>query len=224
MEGMTGARSARHSPIKQYGGFMPETSCPRVYLAGPMVFYPDPEATFEIMKLICRQEGLEGVAPVDGQVSLEGIAPGRDLYRRIVEADFRLMDACDAALVCLNPIHGAVEMDAGTAVEIGYLYARGKPMSGWTTETATFGERIRSHCGPTVTSEANETGATSGLERDARGLLVHSSELLQHGMAQMPIEMSGGRVFSAGAGWSRAFRNAAGDLAARLNSAAPTED
>lgn len=203
---------------------MPNTCLPRVYLAGPMVFYPDPDATFEIMKMICRQEGLEGVAPVDGQVALEGIAPGRDLYRRIVEADFRLMDACDAALICLDPIHGEVEMDAGTAVEIGYLHAGGKPMSGWMTETRTFGERIRDNCGPTATADANETGATSGLERDVRGLLVHSSELLQHGMAQMPIEMSGGRVFSNGISWTRAFRSAAADLAARLNTSNTSED
>lgn len=31
---------------------MPNTSLPRVYLAGPMGFYPDPEATFEIMKIL----------------------------------------------------------------------------------------------------------------------------------------------------------------------------
>lgn len=196
---------------------MPDTSAPRVYLAGPMVFYPDPEATFDVMKAICEQEGLEGVAPIDGQLSLEGVEPGRPLYLRIVEADFRLMDACVAALVCLDPVHGGVEMDAGTAVEIGYLHARGKPMSGWTSETATFGERIRRHCGPTVASEINATGATSGVERDAQGLLVHSAELMQHGMAQMPVEMSGGRVFSDGVGWTRAFRAAARDLAARLN-------
>lgn len=115
-------------------------------------------------------------------------------------------------------------MDAGTAAEIGYLHARRKPMSGWTTETATFGERIRTHCGPTDAADANGTGATSGLERDVRGLLVHSSELLQHGMAQMPTEMSGGRVFSDGFGWSRAFRAAAADLAARVIAADTRKD
>lgn len=194
---------------------MPVSSAPRVYLAGPMVFYPDPEATFEVMKAICEQEGLEGVAPIDGQASLQGVPPGRPLYTRIVEADFKLMDECDAALICLDPVHGDVEMDTGTAVEVGYLHAKGKPMSGWMSETVAFGDRIRASCGPTSLSAANGAGATSGLERDARGLLVHSAELAQHGMAQMPIEMSGGVVFQS-AQWTSAFRDAAKNVAARF--------
>lgn len=194
---------------------MPTSSAPLVYLAGPMVFYPDPEATFDIMKAICEEEGLEGVAPIDGQASLEGLPPGRELYTRIVEADFKLMDECDAALVCLTPVHGDVEMDTGTAVEIGYLHARRKPMSGWMSPVESYGDRIRARFGPTVVSAANGIGATSGVERDVNGLLVHSNELAQHGMAQIPIEMSGGAVIQERS-WTRAFRLAARNLATRF--------
>nr|WP_250807449.1 nucleoside 2-deoxyribosyltransferase [Neorhizobium tomejilense] len=190
---------------------------PRVYLAGPMVFFEDLAQIFNRMKEICATEGLRGVAPVDGQIDLQGVAAGRPLYCKIVNADFALMDDCDGALICLDPFHGVVEMDAGTAVEVGYLHARRKPMSGWTSDTRSFREKILLHSGGVVLDAvANDVGATSGVERDRDGMLVHSAELTQHGMVQMPIEMSGGEVFANG-DWEKAFRLAARRLKAILD-------
>ncbi len=187
----------------------------KIYLAGPMVFFIDPVRIFDELKEICDAFGLKGVAPIDGQVDLENIKPGRELYRHIVAADFKLMDQCDGALVCLSPTHGEVEMDSGTAVEIGYLFAKGKPMSGWISDVRPFGERIRDSFGPVLKTNANSSGATSGVERDRNGLLVHSSELSQHGMAQIPIEMTGGTV-SASHDYKVAFAEAAKHLAMQL--------
>ena len=48
---------------------------PTVYLAGPMVFYPDPSSVFGRMKEICIHHGLQGVAPLDNQIALEGVPP-----------------------------------------------------------------------------------------------------------------------------------------------------
>lgn len=189
---------------------------PLVYLAGPMVFFEDPAAVFSRMKEICAAAGLEGVAPIDGQLDLRGVEAGRPLYCKIVNADFELMDACEGALICLDPFHGAVEMDAGTAVEVGYLHARRKPMAGWTSDTKSFREKVLVHSGGVVKGTgANDIGATSGVQRDRDGMLIHSAELAQHGMVQMPIEMSGGGVFARD-DWESAFRLAAESLKAVL--------
>jgi nucleoside 2-deoxyribosyltransferase len=107
---------------------------PRVYLAGPMVFDADPTTIFDQMKALCLAQGLVGVAPLDNQIGLEGIAPGNDLLRQIVRADIALMDTLEAAVFCLDGFRRGPEMDAGTAFEIGYMKALGKPIAGWTRD------------------------------------------------------------------------------------------
>jgi len=113
---------------------------PSVYLAGPTVFEPDPEARFAVMRAICARHELEGVSPLDNQLGLEGMAPGRDLLRRIVAADIDLMRRLDGGLFCLDGFRGAPEMDAGTAFEIGYMVALGKPVAGWTRDPRNRGK------------------------------------------------------------------------------------
>ena len=75
---------------------------PRIYLAGPMVFYPDPETTFRRMKAICHHHGLLGVSPLDNQLGLEGKSPDRALLEQIVKADMELMETLDGGLFCLD--------------------------------------------------------------------------------------------------------------------------
>lgn len=185
---------------------------PQIYLAGPMVFYPNRDHVFGLMKEICALEGAVGIAPPDGQARLKGLEPGRPLYRGIVEVDFDLIDACDGAVFCLDPYNGRVEMDTGTAVEIGYAFAKRKLMSGWSTEQLTVGERIRELSDGITTQAAPATaGAQSGTERDRNGMLVHSGELCQHVMAQISIELMGGGVFVADY-WEGAFRKAVSNI------------
>lgn len=193
---------------------------PRVYLAGPMVFYPDALETFAEMKALCARHGLEGVAPSDNQIGLEGLPPGRALITRIVQADLALMDALDGGLFCLNPFRRSTEMDPGTAVEIGYMLAQRKPMSGWTNDPRPYPEKVREHMARVygealVVTAANDQGGTSGLTRDGDGILVHSDGLVQNGMAEIGIEQAGGRVI-ADPDWRVAFAGAAADLAGQF--------
>jgi nucleoside 2-deoxyribosyltransferase len=167
-------------------------TAPRVYLAGPMVFYPDPEATFRRMKTICRRHGLTGVSPLDNQMGLEGVAPDRTLLQRIVSADIALMDALDGGLFCLDPFRRSPEMDPGTAFEIGYMRALKKPMAGWTTDPRDYPAKVRNYfetrfgLGLTAT-EPGTTGGTSGTTRDPDGILVHSQGCLQNAMIDIGI-------------------------------------
>lgn len=189
---------------------------PSVYLAGPMVFWPDADAVFAEMKAILADLGLEGVAPVDNQAHLEGLPPGPPLARAIFEADEAIMRRVDAALLCLDPFRRGTEMDAGTAFEVGFCSAIARPMAGWTTDPRPYPRKVEDFMRGVfreslVRVPENRTGATSGALRDGDGVLVHSDGCVQNLMIEMAIVKSGGRVF-AGRDWKQAFSAAAAHL------------
>lgn len=184
---------------------------PRVYLAGPTVFEEDPTGIFEEMKKICARHGMEGVSPLDNQIGLEGISPGKPLILKIAQADLDLMDKLDGGIFCLDPFRRGTEMDPGTAVEIGFMKAQHKPMAGWTTDGREYPEKVRAFfekSGEVLTAtKPNDQGGTSGLTRDPDGILVHSDGMVQNGMTQGSIELSGG-VVGIDTDWKKAFEQA----------------
>ena len=199
--------------------------CPRVYLAGPMVFAPNPDAVFAEMKAICARFGLEGVSPLDNQTGLEGHAPGLALARAIVDADIALMHGMDGGLFCVDGFRRSPEMDPGTAFEIGYMHALGKPLAGWTREPLLYAERVAAFFtdvfGAALTPAApGPAGGTSGALRDPDGILVHSEGCHQNAMADMGIRRSGGLI-AAHPDWAAAFAQAAAHLADRLRAGSP---
>lgn len=197
----------------------------RVYLAGPMVFEADPVAIFDRMKTLCVARGVVGIAPLDNQIGLEGIAPGKCLLERIVRADIALMDELDAAVFCLDGFRRGPEMDAGTAFEVGYMRALGKPIAGWTQDTRPYPQRVADFFssafgrGLTRTS-AGPIGGTSGLLRDPDGILVHSEGCVQNAMVHVGIELTGG-IVAADMNWERAFGAAVTSVVEQLRARGP---
>lgn len=192
----------------------------RVYLAGDIVFRPDAVAIYDRLRAICRGLGLLGVVPLDGQQSLLGMPPGEATIMAIVAADRDLMDGCDGGLFCLDPFRRAADMDPGTAVEIGYMFAQGKPLCGYTTDGRHYPRKVEAYFrtawnAPLRPRQPGDTGATSGSHEDPDGILVHSEGLLQNGMAEGFIRLSGGLVF-ADEDFDAAFRRAASHLSGRL--------
>jgi nucleoside 2-deoxyribosyltransferase len=192
-----------------------------VYLAGPMVFDPDPEWWFGIMKDICTKHGLVGVSPLDNQIGLEGMSPNNDLVREIVRSDIALMHRLEAGVFCLDGFRRGPEMDSGTAFEIGYMCALGKPIAGWTQDPRSYPSRVEAFFhdvfkeSKLVPTEAGEQGGTSGTLRDPDGILVHSEGCFQNAMTQVGIELGGGQVF-ANLDWRVAFDAAVGNIARRI--------
>ena len=114
----------------------------RVYLSGPDVFFPNAIEIGQAKKEICARFGLEGVYPLDADFSglLELSHPADMGY-----ASFRLMvglmDSCDLVIANMTPFRGP-SMDVGTAVEIGYMHGRGKPVFGYTNVVADYADRV----------------------------------------------------------------------------------
>jgi nucleoside 2-deoxyribosyltransferase len=188
-----------------------------------MVFAADPAAIFDRMKLLCLAFGVTGVAPLDNQIGLEGIPPGKALLERIVRADIALMDSLDAAVFCLDGFRRGVEMDAGTAFEVGYMTARGKPIAGWTQDPRLYPRRVADffqvHYGENLTeTPPGPAGGTSGLLRDPDGILVHSEGCVQNAMVHVGIELAGG-IVAADTNWETAFSAAIASVAKRIGDA-----
>lgn len=108
-----------------------------VYLAGPEVFLSNAAEIGAAKKEICRQHGLAALFPGDTPLAEHDVDNGRLLFRRLVE----MMEQSDLIVANMTPFRG-VSIDAGTAVEIGFMYARGRPVFGYTNVVQDYAERV----------------------------------------------------------------------------------
>lgn len=116
---------------------MPTT--PRVYLAGPDVFWPDAIQRGEHLKTLCRNAKLEGIYPLDSGVKLEGLRPF-DQGCAIYQANVELIRTCSAILANMTPFRGP-SMDVGTAFEMGYGASRKLLIAGYTANMVEYKTR-----------------------------------------------------------------------------------
>lgn len=143
---------------------------PKAYLAGPDVFLPDPFAAAAEMKAACAEFGIEGVFPLDGEV-----APSSDRRawaRAIQRANVRLIRGCDLVIANMTPFRGP-NVDDGTAWEMGFAAALGKPVFGWSEDPRDYLAKV---------AAGLDLAATSAGPRDPDGNLVedfgHSANLM----------------------------------------------
>ncbi len=114
---------------------------PRVYLAGPEVFLPDAVAKGREKCAVAGEMGFDGVFPLDAALDLSGLSK-LEQARRISLANEGLMRTCDALIANLTPFRG-VSMDAGTAFEVGFMRALGRPVAGFANVTDDYATRAR---------------------------------------------------------------------------------
>ncbi len=106
-----------------------------IYLAGPEVFRPDALAEGERLKGLCAQAGLSGLYPLDGA------PPEGETAQAIRARCIAGIERAHAVIANISPFRGA-HMDPGTAWEIGYAQARGKPVYLWSGDTRSMRERV----------------------------------------------------------------------------------
>lgn len=100
----------------------------RLYLAGPEVFRPDAAQEGARLQALCAAAGAQGLFPLH--------AEGVDIRQACLE----MIDAADAMVANITPFRGT-HMDPGTAFEIGYAEARGKPVFLWSDDPRPLMER-----------------------------------------------------------------------------------
>jgi nucleoside 2-deoxyribosyltransferase len=113
----------------------------KVYLAGPDVFELDPIARGRELKALCTKHGLEGLFPLDNEIS--GFEPGSiAMADAIRTANMELIKSCDAILANITPFRGP-SMDVGTAYEMGVGSALGKVVVGYTKQSDSYVEKVK---------------------------------------------------------------------------------
>jgi nucleoside 2-deoxyribosyltransferase len=102
-----------------------------VYAAGPEVFLPHAAEIFRQKAAICHDHGIVMRAPLDDAVDLA--AP--DASRRIYRQNRAMMLGCDAIIANLTPFRGP-SADDGTAFELGFFDALGRPAFAYSNRRA----------------------------------------------------------------------------------------
>ena len=113
---------------------------PRIYLAGPEVFLPDAFAIGAAKVALCAEIGLTGVFPLDQSLDLSGFAPEAQA-RAIAFANEDLMRSTNALIANLTPFRG-VSADVGTAYEVGFMRALGRPVFGYASSGEDYHARV----------------------------------------------------------------------------------
>lgn len=134
---------------------------PKIYLAGFDVFYPDAKERAVAMKVQCAALGLEGVFPADVDIDPTGLTAA-ELQEAIFRRDVYLIDECDIIAANLNPFRGS-EPDSGTCFEVGYGYAKGKALYGYTGGPSSMAERVDTLGGGSSVDAAGDTVDAAGM-------------------------------------------------------------
>ena len=108
-----------------------------VYLAGPDVFMPNAAEIRDAKKRLCRDFGCVGLHPLDNEIPRA--APDR--AARIYAANIAMMRQAEIGVFNLTPFRGP-SADVGTAFELGFMTALGKPVFGYSEIAGTLRERI----------------------------------------------------------------------------------
>ena len=169
---------------------------PRVYLAGPDVFLPQPELWAAGKKDICTRHGLIGVSPLDALADEPAAWASLPVWRRIAARNEAHIRGCQAVIANLTPFRGP-GADAGTVYELGFARALGLLLCGYATTSALLVPRTLAALGL-----AAEPGA-DGFWRDGDGLQVEQFGLFDNLMIEGGITESGGVLITGDAGrWS----------------------
>src|SRR4051794_40570148 len=107
----------------------------RIYLAGPEVFLPNAHAIGEAKKAVCTKHGFVGRFPLDA--GTDPTTDGHVIFRHCIE----MMQDCDLVVANMTPFRGP-SMDVGTAVEIGFIFALGRPVFGYTNVVGDYSTRV----------------------------------------------------------------------------------
>jgi len=171
---------------------------PVIYLAGPDVFLPEAHEMGAVKKRLCARYGLEGVYPLEAELSLEG---DRVLSRAIFDANVATIRRCDSVIANLTPFRGP-SADAGTVFEIGYALALGKPVFAYANVAADYRARVAGSHGPLVATAAGEWACD--------GMAVENFGLHDNLMIAESIAAQGWEIVRRGAGTDALFTDLQG--------------
>lgn len=159
---------------------------PRLYLAGPAVFFPNAEQIRVRLIELCVAHGAVGVWPAEGAgYPAAGELSPRRAAETIFAQNLDRLRLCDAVVADISPFRGP-HCDVGTAFEIGFGEALGKPVFAYT--------QAQQHEPGALLRLADRIWAErtgSGEWRDAHGHLVEDFDLVDNLMIGCAVRWVG---------------------------------
>ncbi len=114
---------------------------PYVYLAGPDVFYINAIERGEKLKAALAERCMTGLFPLDPGLNPHDFPDPAGFGLAIAAACEAQIRQADMGLFNIQPWRGP-EADVGTAYELGFMAALGKPVVLYTNDSRPFAERI----------------------------------------------------------------------------------
>jgi nucleoside 2-deoxyribosyltransferase len=163
------------------------TMTKRVYLAGPEVFLANAREIGARKRAICARYGFVGVFPADEEQACDPALPLAEQGLAICRAMERVMRGCDAMIVNLTPFRGP-SADVGSAYEMGFIRALGRPIFAYTNDGRSFLDRVAAFYGGAVRMRP------TGEHEDPDGMAIEPFELHDNLMLAGGIITSGGSI------------------------------
>lgn len=116
-----------------------------LYLAGFDVFRADSIAHGLALQQLCQQHGFIGHYPTDPSPP-RGLT-GQALAHWILQSNLSAIRQADLVMANLNPFRG-LEPDSGTAFEVGFAHALGKPVWAYVDDDRPLPQRVPHQLSP----------------------------------------------------------------------------
>lgn len=155
----------------------------KVYLAGPEVFLPNAQEILDKKVTMARFAGFTPVAP--GDLKIPHTQTPRERGENIHRMDEQLMHSADAIIANLTPFRG-IHADVGTAFEVGFMRALGKPIFAYSNVTDNHYKRVADYYDGHLISMPN------GELRGPDGMLLEDFEMNENLMLDGAVAASGG--------------------------------
>ena len=159
----------------------------RIYLAGPEVFLANARDIGARKRALCERHGLIGVFPADEEDACDPAQSLSEQGLAISRAMEHVMRGCDAMIVNLTPFRGP-SADVGSAYEMGFMRALGRPIFAYSNDDRPFLDRVANFCGGGVRVRP------TGEHEDPDGMAIEPFELHDNLMLAGGIIASGGCI------------------------------
>ena len=173
---------------------------PRVSLAGPDVFLPQPKAFAARKKALCSAYGFEGVFPLDAEIDAQD-GSKHALALQISRMNEALIRSCQLVIAHATPFRGP-SCDVGTAYEMGFARALGLPVFAYGNVADDFTAR--------TSRAAGARPRPDGSLEDRDHMQIETFGLADNLMLTGAVQDSGGTWITTSAGKDQLYTQLAG--------------
>jgi nucleoside 2-deoxyribosyltransferase len=157
----------------------------KVYIAGPDVFFPNGDDVMRHKGELALSYGFEPSTMAENDLDPKGVSAFA-FGCQISAANERMMRESDFVIANLTPFRG-IAADVGTAFEVGFMRALGKPVFAYTNSARGYFERLTEDF-----YEGKATRQSDGYIRGPDGMMVENHGMVDNLMLDASVDESGG--------------------------------